>query len=227
MPLRPIHLGIVDDHSLFRKTLKNYLSEQSFINVTIQASDIVDLFIKLKSASIDVLVMDLFMPGLTGKDAVMKIRSEYPSIQILVLSMSLDIDLICDLLDLGIHGYISKSDEPEDLLQAIQSLSNNQIYRNKWFTEALYRNKQNNIKTNIEKPFAMLNEREKKILRLIWEEKSNKEMADELFLGIRSVEKIRQDMKEKIGVKSTVGLLKYAIDKRIISPGSRISGQIR
>jgi DNA-binding CsgD family transcriptional regulator len=61
-----------------------------------------------------------------------------------------------------------------------------------------------------------INEREKKILQLLWEEKSNKEIADELFLGIRTVERIRQDLKEKVGAKSTVGLLKYAINQKII-----------
>jgi len=72
-----------------------------------------------------------------------------------------------------------------------------------------------------------LNEREKKMLQLIWEEKSNKEIADELFLGVRSVEKIRQDMKEKMGVKSTVGLLKYAINQRIIGVNSKRTDLIR
>jgi len=130
------------------------------------------------------------------------------------------------LLDSGIHGYISKSEEPEELLQAIHAVADNRIYQNRIFTEALYRSKQNNISTFTDASSGHLNEREKKILELIWEEKSNKEIADELFLGIRSVEKIRQDMKEKIGVKSTVGLLKYAIRKRIIAVNPRNSNMI-
>ena len=70
-----------------------------------------------------------------------------------------------------------------------------------------------------------LNDREKKIIRLLWEEKSNKEIADELFIGIRTVERTRQEMKEKVGVKSTVGLIKFAIQKKIIfGPPISISG---
>ncbi len=219
MLFRPLHVAIVDDHSLFRKTLKNYLSEQKDIQVVIQATDMADLLGKLNNVPVDVLVMDLFMPGLNGNDAIQLLRSEYPDIKILILSMSNDMDLISDLLDSGIHGYISKSDEPEDLVQAIHTVSANGIYQNRIFTEALYWNKQNNIKARAVDALMLLNEREKKILQLIWEEKSNKEIADELFLGVRSVEKIRQDIKEKIGVKSTVGLLKYAIDKKIIGVG--------
>jgi len=227
MLFRPTNLAIVDDHALFRRTLKNYLSEQPNLNVSIQAADMFDLFTKLKTSPADILLMDVFMPQLTGNEAVKTLRTEYPSLKILVLSMSTDMDLISDLLDAGIHGYISKADEPEELLQAIESASENRIYRNRIFTEALYWNKQNTIKTFAGNSHINLSEREKKILQLIWEEKSNKEIADELFLGIRSVEKIRQDLKEKIGVRSTVGLLKYAIDKKIIGLGSRSSDLIR
>jgi DNA-binding NarL/FixJ family response regulator len=227
MLFRPINLAIVDDHVLFRKTLKNFLVEQPNLNVAIQAADIPDLYSKLKTAQVDILLMDIFMPELNANDAVKTIRKEYPDIKILILSMCTDMGLISEMLDSGIHGYISKADEPEDLLEAIQAVEDNRIYRNRIFTEALYWNKQNNIKTAADEPFNGLNDREKRILQLIWEEKSNKEIADELFLGVRSVEKIRQDMKEKLGIKSTVGLLKYAVDKRIIGVSSRSSGMIR
>jgi DNA-binding NarL/FixJ family response regulator len=221
MLFRPINLAIVDDHSLFRKTLKKFLSEHEYINVATQAADIFDLLHKLKDSPIDVLLMDIFMPELNGNDALKTIRSEYPAMKILILSMSTDMDMISDLLDAGIHGYISKADEPEDLLQAIQAVADNRIYRNRLFTEALYWNKQNSIKTVANGSEVFFNEREKKIVQLIWEEKSNKEIADELFLGVRSVEKIRQDMKEKVGVKSTVGLLKYAVTRKLIGVSPR------
>jgi len=214
---RPINLAIVDDHALFRKVLRSYLSEQKNIHVAIQASDMLEFFTLLKSSSIDVLIMDVFMPELNGHEAIRILRNDYPAIKILVLSVSTDMDLISDLLDFGIHGYLSKADEPEELLQAIQAVAENKIYRNRLFTEALYWGKQNNIKPNKNESKIILNDREKRILQLIWEEKSNKEIADELFLGVRSVEKIRQDLKEKVGVRSTVGLLKYAINKKIIS----------
>jgi DNA-binding NarL/FixJ family response regulator len=216
MLLRPVNLAIVDDHSLFRKTLKNFLSEQENIQVVIQASDVFDLLSKLKTAKADVLILDVFMPELNGNEALKMIRTEYSALKIVVLSMSTDMNLISDMLESGIHGYISKADEPEELLLAIAASSDGRIYRNKLLTEALYWNTRNNIRGYMDEPPVSLNEREKKILTLIWEEKSNKEMADELFLGVRSVEKIRQDMKEKLGVKSTVGLLKYAIHKKII-----------
>src|SRR5579859_1081849 len=171
--------------------------------------------------------MDIFLPDINGHDAVISIRKEYPDIKILILSMSTDLDLLSDMLDAGIHGYICKADDPEELTQAIYAVADNRIYRNRLFTEALYHSKQNNFKSYLQLPSVELNEREKKMLQLIWEEKSNREIADELFLGVRSVEKIRQDMKEKLSVRSTVGLLKYAINKKIIQVSSRSPDLIR
>lgn len=217
---RQLSLALVDDHTLFRKTLKNFLSEQANIHVSLQAPDVFDLLDKLRKVSIDILVMDIFLPQLNANEALKMIRHEHLGIKILILSVSTDMDLISDLLEEGIHGYISKADEPEELLQAIQVVSENRIYRNKVFTKALYWLKQNSFKPVSQDAKLHLNDREKKVLQLLWEEKSNKEIANELYLGIRSVEKIRQDMKEKIGAKSTVGLLKYALQKKIISINS-------
>jgi DNA-binding NarL/FixJ family response regulator len=213
----PIRLAVVDDHILFRKTLVSYLSEQTNVEVFIQASDLTEILSKLRHSPIDLLIMDVFMPHLNGVDGVKIIRREYPEMKILVLSMSGDMNIISDMLESGIHGYLSKSDEPDNLVEAITAASQGRIYRNRLFTEALYWNKQNHMVSDEKDPYPAINDREKKILQLIWEEKSNKEIADQLFLGVRSVEKLRQDLKEKIGVKSTVGLLKYALNKSIIN----------
>jgi DNA-binding NarL/FixJ family response regulator len=225
---RPLNIAIVDDQALFRKILYSYLSKQKNIHIPIQASNIPDLFNRLKGYPIDILLIDLLMPGLNGIEALQKIRKEHPAIKIIVLSASADMDLISDLLDSGIHGYISKSDEPEELLQAIQAVSESRIFRNRIFTEALYWNKQNAVNASFDESPASLSEREKKIIQLLWEEKNNKEIADELFLGIRTVERTRQEIKEKVGAKSLVGLLKFAIHTKIIAKSSgmiyRVSG---
>lgn len=213
---RQANIGLVDDHVLFRTALQLYLSEQQNLTISLQASDIFELLEKLKNTSVDILVMDIFLPKLNGNDALTMIRAEHPGMKIVALSMSTDMNLINELLVKGIHGYISKADEPEELVKAIQAVSENRIYRNKLLTEALYWNTQNNIKPASAASQVRLSDREKKLLQLIWEEKSNKEIADILFLGTRSVEKIRQDLKDKVGVKSTVGLLKYAIDNRLV-----------
>jgi DNA-binding NarL/FixJ family response regulator len=216
MPPYPIRVAVVDEHTLFRNTLKYFLSDQPNITVPLQAKDMSNLFAKLQSIPIDILLMDIFLPDVRGVDAVLELRMEYPAIKILAFSMNTDLGLVSDLLDAGIHGYIPKTDEPECLLQAIIAASEGRIYRNRLFTEALYRNRQKTISVRRTASEVVLSDREKRILQLIWEEKSNKTIADMLFLSTRSVEKIRQDMKEKLDVKSTVGLLRYGLLKKIL-----------
>lgn len=213
MLFKSINVAIVDAHTLFRKTLKNYLAGNENIDVVIQSADIPDLLYKMKDSRVNVLLMDVMMPETNGIDAIKIIQRQYPDTNILVLSTCTDMDMLSDLIELGVYGYLSKNDEPEELINAILSISQKRIYRNKMFTEIMYWSKQNNI-VNI--PHKLISEREKEILKLLWEEKSNKEIADHLFLSVRSIEKIRQDLKEKLGVKSTVGLLKYAIRKKFI-----------
>jgi DNA-binding NarL/FixJ family response regulator len=216
MLLQSINIAIVDDHTLFRKALKNYLSEQRGLHVITQSPDIPDLLIKLKSVYVDVLIMDVFMPEVNGLEAAKIISRDYPDIKILILTMCTDRSLLNDLLDAGVYGILTKADEPEELVRAIVAVSKGKIYQNKLLTELMYFNKQLNMKKYNDSPHTILSDREKVLLQLLWEEKSNKEIAEHLFLGIRSVEKIRQDLKEKLGVKSTVGLLKYALDNKII-----------
>jgi DNA-binding NarL/FixJ family response regulator len=211
-----IKVAIVDDHTLFRKTLKNFLSEQNHIEVVIQSPDITHLLSELRNAPADVLLMDIFMPKLNGHEAIKPIKEAAPDIKILALSMCTDMDLLSDLLDSGIYGIISKTDEPEELLRAIASIHDQRLYRSRLFTEVMYWSKQMYVRTHTDMGHLALSDREKKVLELLWEEKSNKEIASQLFLSVRSIEKMRQDMKEKLGIKSTIGLIKYAINKRII-----------
>jgi DNA-binding NarL/FixJ family response regulator len=210
-----INVAIVDDHTLFRKTLQYYIAGQHNINVVIQTSDIFELLSKLKNTQVHVLLLEICMPHLSAHEAIGLIHSQYPDIKILILSMCTDMDLLSNLMDGGVYGILSKTDEPDELIQAILSLSQQKLYKSRIFTEVMYWNKQH-YPINRHHADIALNKREKEVIQLLWEEKSNKEIAEHLFLGIRSVEKIRQDMKEKLSLKSTVGLFKYGITNKII-----------
>jgi DNA-binding NarL/FixJ family response regulator len=167
--------------------------------------------------------MDIITPTINAEEALQLIRHDYPDIKVIILSMSSNPKILNELLELGVHAIISKSDEPSELLNAAFSVATKSIYQNKLFTDILYWNKLQNIEKNKIRKEVSLSEREKTIIRMIWEEKSNKEISEKLFLGVRSIEKIRQDIKEKLDVKSTVAILKYAIREGIINPSSRYS----
>lgn len=211
-----INLAVIDEYTLFRKILKNHITGQRNVNVVIQSPDLSDFLIKTKDLHVDVVIMEVFIPEPNGIEAVQLIRDLHPEIKVLILTTCMDMKLLSDLIEAGVYGIISKADEPEELDRAILSLSEQRIYRSKLFTEVMYWNKQNGVKYPNASAHISLNDREHEMLQLLWEEKSNKEIAGHLYLSVRSVEKIRQDLKEKLGVKSTIGLIKYGIDKKII-----------
>lgn len=110
---RSINLGIVDDHSLFRRALKNYLSQQDNINVILDLKHSCELLEKAEISKVEILLIDLFDPNLNGIEISKKIRSLYPDMKIIVLSACRDFVFINNLMDTGIYGYILKTDEPE------------------------------------------------------------------------------------------------------------------
>jgi len=218
-----INIGITDDHTLFRMALTDYLSRQQQLNIVIQTSSCEELILHLKDKRIDILLLDIYMQTLNGDEALKIIREQYPDIKVIVLSMCIDMNILNEMLDIGVHGLISKADEPEKLLEAIAWVAGERIFRNKLFTEVLYWNKQYDIQSSKIKTKVNLNDREKEIILMIWEEKSNKEISECLFIGVRSIEKARQDIKDKLGVKTTVAVLKYALKEGIIKPSWKYS----
>jgi DNA-binding NarL/FixJ family response regulator len=219
----PIRIGIVDDHNLVRKALRNWLSQFNYFDVKLDAASGKELFEKLsKNSKVDVLILDLLMPGEGGKECLLQLREKYPHIRVLIMSMSLDHYIVNELLDLGVYGYLSKGAEITELLEAIKEAAMGKVHRNKILTEALYwGSTRSDIHPSAASDEVSFTEKQKKILQLLWDEKSTQEIADEVFLSISAVDKIKQQLKEKAGVKNTVGLIKYAIEKGIIVPVSR------
>lgn len=213
-----IKIAVVDDHSLFRTCLVGYLSKQKDFQVLVEESKPAIFLNKLETAEADVAVIDYFLQDTYGDDLVKAIRRRSDNMKIIVLSMSNDLHLISDLIEMGINSYISKYDDIEDLVSAIYAVHDNRIYRNSLFTEALYWKTSGGSEKKVKDRQTLdFSDREKTILQMLWEEKNNKDIAGTLFLGIRSIEKIRQTMKEKLGVKTTIGLLKYALKNNIIA----------
>jgi two-component system nitrate/nitrite response regulator NarL len=213
-----LSLAVIDDHSLFRKAVVDYLARQKDLEVKIDADDAFVVLEQLKSKPVDLVLLDLYMPKMNGFDAFTVLRNEFPEIKIIIMSMCSDLEVIGRLLDLGIYAYILKTDDIADLLEAINTARKNRIYRNKFFTEALYMEKEKAIvKVSAKKSAVNLSDREKRLIQLLWEDKTTKEISSDLFLSISSVEKVKQEVKEKLDVKSVAGLFKYALKSGIIS----------
>jgi DNA-binding NarL/FixJ family response regulator len=213
----PIKVGLVDDHQLFRMLLAGYLSQQSEMKVIFEASNASELFSKLSCNTIDILLLDIFMPNMNGIDAATILRNEFPHIKIVIVSLCTDINIITTFLDTGIYAYLSKNEDPENVVSAIKAASENRIYKSSLFTEALYKSKESEIKNGIRKSDIILDQREKQIIQLIWEEKSNKEISEAVYLSVSSIEKIKQDLKDRLDVRSIAGLIRFGILNGVIS----------
>jgi len=150
----------------------------------------------------------------------MLLQEKYPHIRVLIVSMSLEHGTINEMLNMGAYGYLSKGDDISELSDAIIEASARKVHRNKILTEALYWRTDHTAQRDSSPSPIVLTEKQKKILQLLWNEKSTQEIADEVFLSVSAVDKIKQQLKEKTGVKNTVGLIKYAITNKIIEPHS-------
>ena len=213
-----IKIAIVDDHNLFRKALRNLLSAVDDLEVVMEATNGHELLEKLHlNKDIDIILLDLCMPGLDGRDTLQLLHDNHPHVKVIVLSMQIDVKTVSGLLNVGIYGYIPKEAELSELVEAIRGASRGLLYQNRILTDALYWKTNHGLKGNFGRNGHYINEKHKKILQLLWQEKTTQEIADEVFLSVSAVDKIKQQLKEKTGAKTTVGLIKYGIEKSIIA----------
>jgi len=211
-----IRVIIADDHKLFREGLVNLLSDSADIEIVAEAENGNDVFHKAKELKPDIVIMDIGMPVLNGVDATKILIRELPDIKVIALSMHSDKQYIKGMLEAGASGYLFKNCTYNQLIDAINSVNNGKIYLGDEITEVVvhdYLGKEGRIiNTDHE-----LSERELEILKLIADGKSTREVGEILFISIKTVGTHKQNILEKLKLKNTAGLVKYALKKGIIS----------
>ncbi len=215
--MQKIKIIIVDDHKMFRDGIRALLEKEKNIEVVADAKDANELIGILKSLTPDVILMDIDMGETNGIDATVEVKKSYPDINILALSMHGEHNYILKMLEAGATGYILKNAGKEEMLTAIISVASGDSYFSREVSSRLieYLNKpQINIKST-DKEIPLTN-REIEILKLIAQEYSNSEIAEELFISIRTVDTHRRNLIQKLGMKNTAGLVKFAIRKGLV-----------
>lgn len=211
---------LADDHTIFRKALKEVISNKQGIDVVFDAGNGDELIKKLRDQQPDIVLLDLFMPVISGKEAIAYIKEHYPAIKIIVISACQDLAIINTVLEMGVHAYLSKTADVSELWEALEEVRNNRLYENKLLKQTLYWQAHQRLTQNDVYHQIKFNATHQKLFELLWQEKSTQEIAHELFMSVSSIEKLKQQLKEKIGAKSTIGLIKYALTKNIIIPTS-------
>ncbi|MGI4022268.1 MAG: response regulator transcription factor [Janthinobacterium lividum] len=212
-----INLAIADDHKIFREGLKATLEDCTDLNLIFEAGNGIELVKQLAVKSPDVVLMDIKMPEMDGMQATAYIHENFSHVKVLALSMYNEDKYILNMMKAGASGYLLKNAEPQEIVDAIFTVYKKGFYFNEYLSITLIKQLMEKSTHNSKgKEETELNEREIEILKLICQEKQNTEIADKLFLSVRTVEGYRTKLFEKTGSKNIVGLVIHAIKKGII-----------
>jgi two-component system nitrate/nitrite response regulator NarL len=210
-----IKVLIVDDHPVVRKGLQSCLSSKDNLKIVGEASDGNDAVRKVKELQPDIVLMDISMPNMDGLAVTETLRKQSPGVKVLVLSMEGKRDAVLRIIKAGARGYVLKDAPPEELVRAIETVQGGeaffsgpvaQIALNQYVSES-----------DDDQPLAKLSEREREVLALIAEGKSNKEIAMHLGIGVRTIETHRERIMRKLDIHSVAGLTKFAIAHGMVS----------
>ena len=213
-----ILLLIADDHKIFRDGVRALLQAEPHLEVVAEAANGTEVLAALQAHSVDVVLMDIDMGDTNGIETTEQLVQEFPSVKVLVLSMHSDISYIVRMLEAGATGYILKNTGKEEMLTAINTVARGDAYYSSQVSTKLVQQLQSRKKVAApqKRGDVAITQREMEVLKLIAEEYSNPEIADKLFISIRTVDTHRRNLIEKLGVKNTAGLVKYAIKAGLV-----------
>lgn len=211
-----IKVAIADDHTLFRTGVKTSLSSRKDIQMVAEAENGMQLLNLLRHIKPDVVLLDIQMPIMDGLSTLPEIKKLYPDIKVIMLSMHNDHSMITRMMEIGANSYLTKESDSETIYQAIRTCYEDDYFFNDLTNKALLTGLRTKKTPETTSPDVQLTEKEITILRLMCEEKSTKEIADEVDLSPRTVEAIRDKLKTKTGAKSMAGLVMYAVKAGIV-----------
>lgn len=208
-----IRLFIVDDHPLVIEGIKTLLMAEPEIEVVGSSSRPTEVLRLLHLQPVDVMLVDVNMPDITGLDLAKAVLKDFPLLRILALSVYADGMMVKDMIAAGVKGYLLKTASQQQLIVAVKA-----VYEGKkYLAEEALQNMLDNIQTQEERPKSqLLTEREVEIVRLIEKEFSNKQIAETLFISERTVETHRKNIFRKTQTDSVVGLIKFAYIHKLI-----------
>ena len=203
-----IKIILVDDHPLFREGIAARLNMHEGIDVVAEAENGKELLEKLECCIPDVVMMDISMPEMNGMDALEIIKEKFSSVRVIMLSMHDDKEYIVNVIRSGAEGYLLKDISGEEMIAAIHKVHEGGKYFSGEVAEIL-------VQENTSNKGDILTTREQLILRLISHGNNNKSIASQLEISARTVETHKRNIKQKLLIDTTSGLVRYAIEHRL------------
>jgi len=204
---------VADDHSIVREGLKQILLRMPFIKKVDEAVNAVEAIEKARTNDYSVIVLDIAMPGKSGFDALKEIKAERPKLPVLILSMYPESQFAVRAFRAGAAGYMTKDSAPEELVTAINTVMKGKKYISPSLAEELAAR----MDDRGEKPLhESLSDREYQVLRMISSGKSIAEIADVMFLSVKTVSTYKRRILDKMNMKTTAEMIGYAIQKGLV-----------
>ncbi len=212
----PKTIILVDDHKIIRDGLKMYFTGNDDYVIEAEAENGVEALEILSKQSFDLVITDISMPEMDGITLAQEIKEKYPDQKVMALTMMGENQHIKHMLAAGVNGYILKNSDKSEIMNAIKTILNGENYYSgsvtKIIIDGIAGKKKPTQRLTLETP---LTTREKEVLKLIVKEYSNKEIADQLFISVRTVDAHKRNLLEKTGCKNIAGLVVYALEHNI------------
>jgi len=203
-----IKIILVDDHPLFREGIASRLNMHDGIDIIAEAENGKQLLEKLIDAKPDIVMMDISMPEINGMDALEIVKEKFPDIRVIILSMHDDKEYIVNVIRSGAEGYLLKDISGEEMITAIHKVYGGGKYFSGEVAHIL-------VQEDTADAGGVLTTREQLVLRLISHGNNNKSIASQLDISVRTVETHKRNIKQKLLIDTTSGLVRYAIEHRL------------
>ena len=210
-------LILADDHSLVRSGLSRILNEEPNLEIVAEVGDGLELLSALNKVKPDLIILDVSMPNLRGIEAIPEIRRMRPEAKVLILTMHKEEEYLYQAISAGANGYLLKDDAEKELFTAIDNIRVGKIYVSPGLADQSMQNwarlRRGESDSHVTEELTV---RQREILKLIAEGKSNKEIGDLLCLSVRTVERHRANIMDKLNIRKTAELVQYALRKHLI-----------
>ena len=214
-----IQLLLVDDHEIVRAGLRMMLLAEDDLEIVGEVNSGEEALQAVKDLNPDVVLMDVAMPGIGGIEATREIKAANANTAVLALTMHEDEQYFFEMLNAGASGYIPKRAAPDDLVSAIRVVSQGNVFLYPTLAKLLVKDFLDRAEAGSAPVVEELTPREREVLTYIAEGYTNREIAENLVISVKTVDRHRENIMQKLNLHNRVELVKYAIEKGLISVG--------
>jgi DNA-binding NarL/FixJ family response regulator len=212
-----VRILLADDHQIMREGLKALLARHSSVEVIAEAENGIETLSIARQEKPDVIIMDIAMPDINGIEVTRQLKSESADIKVIALSMHSDRRFVSEILKAGASAYVLKQAAFEDLEKAIKAVMSNRTFLSDDILESVVSDYVSGLNHSEYDAYRQLSDRERQVLQLLAEGNSTKEIAFKLNVSVKTIETHRQNIMNKLGIRTLAGLTKFAVKEGLTS----------